>query len=199
MTELRSYLFIDRLQPKTLCFLAASSRGSMPRSEMSALLLDVTPALDIEFLADKVLKAVDVTPFVLQLDSRGGWLGLQGGCADEVKTAGETLLDAMGTDLTGLAKPEIVNTKIVPRVDSRYAFILNRQKSGSLCLPGESLYLLDCQPAVYALLAANEAEKAANIKIVDCRMTGSMGRLYLSGTDSEIEAAAEAAENALSR
>lgn len=197
MTELRSYLFIDRLQPKTLCFLAGLSQGCLPRADASALVLDVAPALDMEFLADKALKAVDVAPFIIRLDSRGGWLGVHGNDADEVKTAGEAFLEVIGAAAAEVPPPRVLNRQVVSRVDERHAFALNRQSPGSLCLPGESLFLLDCRPSPYALLAVNEAEKAANIKVVNFRFTGSTGRLYLSGTDSEIRVAAEAAETAL--
>lgn len=199
MTELRSYVFIDRLQPRTLCYLGATSKGSLPRSEMSTLLLDVTPALDIEQLTDVALKSVNIQPSLLQLDSRGGWLGLHGDSSDEVRAAADTLLTELGADTNSLKPPKIVNSKVVSRVDAAHAFMINRQKSGCLCVPGESLFMLDCQPATYALLAANEAEKAADVKIVDVRITGSQGRLFLSGKDANIRAAAEAAETALKK
>jgi microcompartment protein CcmL/EutN len=66
-----------------------------------------------------------------------------------------------------------------------------------MILPGESLYVMEMQPAAYAILAVNEAEKAANIKVVDYRMMGATGRVYLSGEESEIRAAASAAEETL--
>jgi microcompartment protein CcmL/EutN len=66
-----------------------------------------------------------------------------------------------------------------------------------MILPGESLFVLEMQPAAYAILAANEAEKAANVKVVDYRMMGATGRVYLSGEESNVRAAARAAEQAL--
>jgi microcompartment protein CcmL/EutN len=53
------------------------------------------------------------------------------------------------------------------------------------------------QPASYAILAANEAEKAANIKVIDYRMIGATGRVYLAGPEAEIRNARDAAEAAL--
>jgi len=197
MTELRSCVFLDRLQPRTLCYYGATAKGSLPRSEMSALLLDITPALDIEQLADSVLKSIHVLPSLLQLDSRSGWLGLHSQSADEVNAAADALLTELAADTTMLKLPKIVSSKVISRVDASHAFMINRQKSGSLCIPGESLFVLDCQPATYALLAVNEAEKAADVKIVDFRITGSTGRLFLSGKDTDIRAASEAAEAAL--
>jgi microcompartment protein CcmL/EutN len=68
---------------------------------------------------------------------------------------------------------------------------------GSMALPGESLYVLEVQPASYAILATNEAEKAASIKVVDYRMIGASGRVYLAGREADIRQAAQAAEQAL--
>ena len=114
-----------------------------------------------------------------------------------MKAAGEAVLDHLGATPADAMKPEILASQIVKRVDNYHAFLINRNKSGSMILPGESLFVLEMQPAAYAIIAANEAEKASNIKIVDYRMMGATGRVYLSGDESEIRAAARAAENSL--
>ena len=103
----------------------------------------------------------------------------------------------LGARESDALKPEILASKIVKRVDNYHALLINRNKSGSMILPGESLFVLEMQPAAYAILATNEAEKAANIKVVDYRMMGATGRVYLSGEESNIRAAAHAAEQAL--
>ena len=94
-------------------------------------------------------------------------------------------------------KPEILASKIVKRVDDYHAFLINRNKAGSMILPGESLFVLEMQPAAYSILAANEAEKSADVKLVDYRMMGATGRLYLGGPEADVRAAARAAEDAL--
>jgi microcompartment protein CcmL/EutN len=86
----------------------------------------------------------------------------------------------------------------VSRIDAQHAFLVNRNKIGSMVLKGESLFVLEMQPASYAILATNEAEKAADVKVVDYRMIGATGRVYLSGVESDVRAAAEAAEAGLS-
>jgi hypothetical protein len=94
-------------------------------------------------------------------------------------------------------RPEILASRIVTRIDQLHSFLINRNKMGSMVLPGESLFVLEMRPAAYAILAANEAEKAADIKVVDYRMMGASGRVYLSGPESDIRMAASAAERAL--
>ena len=48
-------------------------------------------------------------------------------------------------------------------------------------------------------MATNEAEKAADIKVVDFRMIGATGRVYLAGTEADVRQAADAAQDALAR
>src|SRR6266567_6280491 len=90
------------------------------------------------------------------------------------------------------ASPQVLAARIITRIDTQHAFLLNRNKLGSMVLPAESLFVLELQPASYAILAANEAEKAAQIKIVDYRMIGATGRVYLSGLEDDVRQAADA-------
>ena len=107
------------------------------------------------------------------------------------------MLDALGARSEDATRPTILGSRIITRIDHQHAFLINRNKLGSMILGGESLYTLEMQPASYAIIATNEAEKAANIKVVDYRMIGANGRVYLAGDEAEIRNAREAAEAAL--
>jgi hypothetical protein len=78
-----------------------------------------------------------------------------------------------------------------------HAMILDKIRFGSMIEPGQSLFILECEPAAYAALAANEAEKAANVRLVDVLPFGAFGRLYMCGSEADIDSAAEAAVAAL--
>ena len=158
--ELRSFIFLDQLQPQTMCYLGTWIKGSLPRSDMAAQIIEVAPGLDIEPLTDVALKNTEVQAGILVVERQFGYLEIH-------------------------------------RIDAQHAFLINRNKIGSLALKGESLFVLEMQPASYAILATNEAEKAAAIKVVDYRMIGATGRVYLSGDESDVRAAADAAEQAL--
>jgi ethanolamine utilization microcompartment shell protein EutS len=164
---------------------------------MAAIVIEVAPGLAIENLTDVAIKAVDVKPGILVVERQYGYLEFHAYSTASVKAAGEAVLEFLEATPTDAMKPEILASQIVKRVDNYHAFLINRNKSGSMILPGESLFVLEMQPAAYAIIAANEAEKASNIKIVDYRMMGATGRVYLSGDESEIRAAARAAEDAL--
>ncbi|QPC42501.1 BMC domain-containing protein [Kaustia mangrovi] len=197
MATLRSYIFIDQLQPKTMCYFGTFVRGFLPRTNMAALIIEVAPGLEIENITDIAVKAVDVKPGLLVVERQYGYLEIHSKSTASVKAAGEEVLGYLGASQADAMKPEILSSRIVKRVDNYHAFLVNRNKSGSMILAGESLFVLEMQPAAYAILAANEAEKAAEVKVVDYRMMGATGRVYLSGEESDIRAAARAAEQAL--
>lgn len=197
MAELRSFIFIDRLQPQTMCYLGTWIRGSLPRQGMAAQVVEVAPGLDIEPLTDVAIKHADVRAGILVVERQFGYLEFHGQTA-QVRAAGEAVLEALGTTADQAARPKVLASRIIPRLDGQHAFLINRNKLGSMALTGESLFVLECQPASYAILATNEAEKAAEIKVVDYRMMGATGRVYLSGNESDVRQAAEAAMEALS-
>lgn len=197
MATIRSYIFIDQLQPKTMCYLGSFIRGFLPRTNMAALVIEVAPGLDIESITDIAVKNVDVKPGILVVERQFGYLEFHSRSTASVRAAGSAILEALNASEGDALRPEILASKVVKRIDDYHAFLVNRNKIGSMVLAGESLFVLECQPAAYAILAANEAEKAAEIKVVDCRMMGAAGRLYVSGPEADVRAAAQAAESAL--
>ncbi len=197
MAELRSFIFIDQLQPQTLAYVATWMRGHLPRRNMAAQIIEIAPGLDIEALTDVALKGADVAAGLLVVERQFGTLEFHSRSTAEVQAGAQAVLDALGARAEDAAPPKILASKIVTRVDRQHAFLINRNKLGSMIVAGESLYLLECQSASYAMLACNEAEKEANIKVIDYRMIGPNGRLYLSGDEAEMRNARDAAEAAL--
>ena len=167
MTTLRSFNYLDRLQPQTLCFLGSMMRGFLPRANDAATIIEIAPGLDVEWLTNIVLKQVDIKPGVLVVERQFGYLEFHARHADAVQAAGAAVLEALGQTIEAVQPPQILACRQIDRVDSLHAFLVNRNKSGSMLLPGESLFLLETTPAAGALLAANEAEKAADITLVD--------------------------------
>ena len=59
-----------------------------------------------------------------------------------------------------------------------------------MVLPGETLLVYEMTPALFAAVAANEAERVApDITLVDVAMIGAAGRIYMSGPTDSIERA----------
>jgi BMC domain len=193
MSILRSFIFVDQLQPQTMCYLGTWIKGSLPRRNMAAQIIEVAPGLDIEELTDIALKMANVQGGVLVVERQFGYLEIH---ASDIAGAA-AVLAAMGKTPGDAMKPKILASQIINRIDPGHAFLINRNKGGSMVLAGETLFVLETEPAAHVILAANAAEKAANIKLVDYRMIGATGRLYLSGTESDVRAGALAAEQAL--
>jgi hypothetical protein len=197
MAELRSAIFIDQLQPQTMCYLGTWIRGRLPRTGMAAAVIEIAPGLDIEPLTDVAIKHTRLEPGILVVERQFGYLEFHSRSTAAVRSASHAVLEALGASAADATPPTILAAKLVSRLDHQHAFLINRNKLGSMALPGESLFVLEMQPASYAILAVNEAEKAARIKVVDYRMIGATGRVYVTGAEAEVRAASEAATAAL--
>ncbi|MBH5144097.1 BMC domain-containing protein [Rhodococcus erythropolis] len=196
MAELRSFIFIDRLQPQTMSYLGTFIRGTLPRADSAAQIIEVAPGLDIEGITDVALKHADVQAGVLVVERQFGYLEFHGETG-AVTSAADAALDALEATRYSAISPTILASKIISSIEPQHAFLINRNKIGSMVLAGDSLFVLEVQPASYAILATNEAEKAADVKVVDFRMMGATGRVYLSGSEADVRQAAEAAQSAL--
>ncbi len=197
MAELRSAIFIDQLQPQTMCYLGTWIRGRLPRTGMAAAVIEVAPGLDIEPLTDIAIKHTRLEPGILVVERQYGYLEFHSRSTSAVRSASDAVLAQLGATYADATKPAILASTLVSRLDHQHTFLINRNKLGSMALPGESLFVLEMQPASYAILAVNEAEKAARIKVVDYRMIGATGRVYITGEESDVRAAGEAATEAL--
>jgi len=196
VAELRSFIFLDRLQPQTMCYLGTWVRGALPRANVAAQIIEVSPGLDIEPITDIALKHSGVGAGILLVERQFGYLELHGPTSD-VRSAADAVLEYLQVSAATAIKPQVLASRVVSKIDRQHAFLINRNKIGSMAIPGESMYVMEMQPASYAILAANEAEKASRIKVVDYRMVGATGRVYLTGLESEVRAAASAAEGAM--
>ncbi len=197
MITLRTYIFLDSLQAQMASFIASTARGFLPVPGVASLYVEIAPGLAINQLMDVALKATKCQPAIQIVERAFGCLEVHDHDKGEVLSAGQAILARLRIEESGRLKPRVASTEIIRAVEAYQCQLINRNKSGSMILPGESLFILETEPAGYVIYAANEAEKAANIKLVEVRPYGALGRLYLSGTESEIDSAAEAAMKAI--
>jgi len=194
---LRSFVFLDSLQPQLTSYIGKTSRGFLPVPEMSSLWVEIAPGIAINRITDMALKATKVVPAVQVVERAYGLLEVHAWDKGEVMSAGDVILEGLGVRAEERMKPKVVSSQIIRAVEAYQTQIINRNSHGMMILPGQSLFILETLPAAYVTLAANEAEKAADISLVDIRPVGAFGRLYLSGTESEIDSARDAAIAAL--
>lgn len=195
--ELRSYVYLDRLQPQHASYIGTVALGFLPLPGDASLWIEISPGIEINRITDVALKSAVVRPGVQFVERLYGLLEIHASNQGEVQTAGRAILRALGVSKKDCLKPEVVSSQIIRNIDPYQAQIINRNRRGQMLLAGETLYVLEVQPAAYAALAANEAEKAALINILTVQAVGSFGRLYLGGAERDIKAGAEAALNAI--
>jgi ethanolamine utilization microcompartment shell protein EutL len=147
----------------------------------------------INQVTDVALKATDVAPAVQVVERAFGLLEVHHDDQGEVKSAGQAICDYLGVTEDKRHKPKVVSNTIIRSVEAYQAQIINRNRQGMMLIPGQSLFILETQPAAYAVLAANEAEKAANVNLVNLRPYGAFGRLWMAGSESDIDSASAAA------
>lgn len=197
MVALRTYSFLDSLQPQLTAHVCSTCRGFWPVPYEAALFLEIAPGMAIHKLLDRALKETRVHPATIVVERAFGMVMLHSHDKGEVITAGEAMLSELNVDESERLKPRIVTHEIIRSIEPDHAQCVNKIRYGSMITPGESLLILESEPAAYIALAANEAEKAANVSLLECQSFGAFGRLYMSGTEAEIDCAAEAAIAAL--
>ncbi|GIH61367.1 microcompartment protein [Microbispora siamensis] len=194
--ELRVYLLVENLRRQFTAAMAAPTRarGYPPYEGQHALIVEVAPGLAIERVIDLALRAVpSVEPGILFVERQFGVLEVHGSSLEEVRRAGQAILDGIGASAGDQLRPRILYTDVIEDITDQHAVLINRNRQASMVLPGETLLVCEMTPALFATVAANEAEAAApDITLVDVQMIGSAGRLYISGRSSSVRTARDA-------
>jgi hypothetical protein len=199
--ELRVYLPISDLQPQFAAYLGTPTRarGYPPYAGQHALIVEVAPGLAIERVIDLALKAVpDVDPGILFVERQFGVLEVHAADAEDVARAGAAILAGIGASPADQLKPQVLYRDVIEDISDQHAIIVNRNRQASMVLPGQTLLVCEMTPALFAAVAANEAERAApDLTLVDVSMIGAAGRLYLAGESASIATALHAIDEVL--
>lgn len=195
--ELRTFCYLDVLQPQLAAFIATVARGFLPLENQASLFVEVAPGLSVTSITDAALKATSAIPGMEIVERAFGLLELHSDDQGQVRAAGEAILQRLGLEEQDRLKPRIVSSQVITGITGHHAMIINRFRHGNMISRNQTLYVLEVHPAGYAALAANEAEKAAPIEVLEVITFGAFGRLYLGGGEAEIAAASEAAVAAL--
>jgi hypothetical protein len=199
MTDLRAFVYIDRMQPQFAAYIGKNARGYLPVPGMASIMVEIAPGVLINQVTDAAVKAANVRPGLMIVERHFGILEFHSEAQADVRHSGDAVLSSLGLSLADRTPPEVLSSQIVHKTNPYHAQMVNVSGLCSMLLPGQDLYILEVQPAAYITLAANEAEKGAVVTLVDLRAFGAVGRLYLGGTQSEVERAAGAAEMAIER
>ncbi|HEY48400.1 MAG: hypothetical protein AMJ88_03810 [Anaerolineae bacterium SM23_ 63] len=195
--DLRTYVFLDSLQPQHAAYLGTVARGFLPLPHDTSLWVEISPGIEINRITDIALKATRVRPGMQVVERLYGLLEVHHEVQAEVRAAGAAILEALEVEEADRLKPKVVSSQIIRHIDAHQVQLINRMRYGHMLLADQTLYVLEVEPAGYAALAANEAEKASHINILEVRSFGSFGRVYLGGEESDIMAGYGAAIAAL--
>ena len=195
--ELRTFTYIDSLQPQTASFVATVATGFLPLEGQAALLVEVSPGMSINRVTDAILKQTSVIPGMQVVERRYGMLEVHHEDRGQVRAAAEAALDFYGISEEDRLKPVIRTAEILTGIDGHQSMLINRMRHGDMIRQGETLYVLEVHPAGYALICANEAEKRANVRVLEFMTFGAFGRLWLGGDEESLAQADDAIRGVL--
>ncbi len=186
MVDLRTYIFLDSLQPQTASFLSTVTKGFLPVTGQACCVVEIAPGIEINRLTDVALKATNVMPSLQIVERAFGLLVVHSADQGDAREAGNAILTAVDCREEDRLKPRVLTSQLIKNITDHHAQLINRTRHGAMMMVGDTLYVLEVESAGYALYAANEAEKGAEINIVEVRGFGAYGRLYLGGDESAV-------------
>jgi len=195
--SLRCYSYLDRMQPQFAAFIGTVTQGDLPTEGMAALYVEMAPGNEVFRVVDIAVKATEARPGAQIVEREFGMFEVHSPSQAAVLEAGSVVLARLGLRVEDRLRPQVVSTQVITRVDPYQAQLLNRFRRGSMLVPGETMLVLECAPAAYINFACNEAEKTASIKLIHVASVGRFGRMWMSGSESEILTAKDAAIQAL--
>ncbi|MFA7565854.1 MAG: hypothetical protein WCY01_02430 [Alkalispirochaeta sp.] len=197
--ELRTYVYLDSLQLQMASYLATVSKGYFPVAEEACTILEISPGIEINRLTDIALKATNVRPGIQIVERLFGLLEVHSSDQADARQAGQAILDNLGLTEQDRMKPAIKTSQLIKNLSDYHAQMINKVRYGNMVLRGDTLYVLELQPAGYAYYAANEAEKASRINIINVTGFGSFGRVYIAGDEAEVLVSKEIVEERLAQ
>lgn len=195
--SLRVYCYLDRMQPQVAAFVGTITQGDLPVEGMASLYVEMSPGNEVFRTVDIAVKATEAKPGAQVVEREFGMFEVHSLNQAAVLESGAIVLDRLGLKQEDRIKPTVFSSNLITRVDPYQAQLLNRWRRGSMLVPGETLFVLEVAPAAYIMYAANEAEKRANIKLIHIASVGRFGRMWMSGSESEMVTASDAAIQAI--
>ncbi|MCA9707495.1 MAG: BMC domain-containing protein [Myxococcales bacterium] len=191
--QLRTYIFIDQMQPQLAQFIAKDNRVYDPNEYDAAIMLELAPAMEIHRMIDLALKSTSVRLGSVVTEREYGLMMIQHPDQGEVRAAGASVLEQTGLTERDRARLKIHTNMVIRGIEQDHAIYFTGTSKGNMVLADESVFILEVSPAAYLTIACNEALKAARIKLITIRPFGATGRLVMSGPESEIDSGVKAA------
>lgn len=191
--QLRVYCYLDRMQSEVAAFVGTITQGDLPVEGMASLYVEMAPGNEVFRMVDIAVKATEAKPGAQVVEREFGMFEVHSLNQAAVLESGRIVLERLGLEKEDRIKPTVYSSNLITRVDPYQAQLLNRWRRGSMLVASETLFVLEVAPAAYIMLAANEAEKKTNVKIIHIASVGRFGRMWMSGSEAEMVTARDAA------
>jgi len=195
--QLRVYCYLDRMQSEVAAFVGTITQGDLPVEGMASLYVEMSPGNEVFRTVDIAVKATEAKPGAQVVEREFGMFEVHSLNQAAVLESGRIVLERLGLAIEDRIKPTVYSSNLITRVDPYQAQLLNRWRRGSMLVAAETLFVLEVAPAAYIMLAANEAEKKANVKIIHIASVGRFGRMWMSGSEADMVTARDAAIQAM--
>jgi hypothetical protein len=195
--DLRTYIFLDSLQYQMASLMATTSRGYYPVALQACMIIEISPGIEVNRFTDIALKATNVTPGIQFVERLFGLLEVHSDSQADARQAGAAILKELGRGEEERMKPRILTSQLIKNISDHHAQLINKVRYGNMVLRGDTLYVLEIEPSGYAYFAANEAEKASHINIINVQGVGRFGRVYIAGEEAEVLVSQEIVESRL--
>jgi ethanolamine utilization microcompartment shell protein EutS len=195
--DLRTYIFLDSLQYQMASLMATTSRGYYPVALQACMIIEISPGIEINRFTDIALKATNVTPGIQFVERLFGLLEVHSDSQADARQAGAAILRELGRREEERMKPRILTSQLIKNISDHHAQLINKVRYGNMVLRGDTLYVLEIEPSGYAYFAANEAEKASHINIINVQGVGRFGRVYIAGEEAEVLVSKDIVESRL--
>ena len=195
--SLRVYCYLDRMQSEVAAFVGTITQGDLPIEGMASLYVEMAPGNEVFRTVDIAVKATEAKPGAQVVEREFGMFEVHSMNQAAVLESGRIVLERLELVKEDRIKPSVFSSNLITNVDPYQAQLLNRWRRGSMLVASETLFVLEVAPAAYIMLAANEAEKKTNVKIIHIASVGRYGRLWMSGTEAEMVTARDAAIQAM--
>jgi len=195
--DLRTYIFLDSLQYQMASLMATTSRGYYPVALQACMIIEISPGIEINRFTDIALKATNVTPGIQFVERLFGLLEVHSDSQADARQAGAAILKELGRGEEERMKPRILTSQLIKNISDHHAQLINKIRYGNMVLRGDTLYVLEIEPSGYAYFAANEAEKASHINIINVQGVGRFGRVYIAGEEAEVLVSKDIVESRL--
>ena len=166
-------------------------------ADEACAIVEISPGIEINRLTDVALKATDEKPGIRIVERLRGLREVHSPSQGDVRQSGAAVREALGLAESDRMKPTVLTSQRVKNMTDHHCQLINKVRHGNMVLRGDTLYVLELQPAGYAYYAANEAEKASHVNIVEVIGYGSFGRVYIAGDEAEVLVSKEIVESRL--